>query len=69
FLLHLIDLNERFNFIKSQLRESGTKALSVDELNVFSNDKMIIFAILGLFYRLINKVLYRSDVLNKINLL
>ncbi|MGH2161927.1 AIPR family protein, partial [Enterococcus faecalis] len=55
FLLDLIDLNQRFNFIKSELRESGNKALSVDELNVFSNGKMIIFAILGLFYRLINK--------------
>ncbi|EGO6082664.1 MULTISPECIES: AIPR family protein [Enterococcus] len=69
FLLDLIDLNQRFNFIKSELRESGNKALSVDELNVFSNGKMIIFAILGLFYRLINKDLYRSELLNQINLL
>ncbi|WP_303220339.1 AIPR family protein [Enterococcus asini] len=65
FLYDLIDLNERFNTISSTLKGVEKNALNSEEMNVFSNGKMIIFAILGLFYRLVNHDLDRNELLNQ----
>lgn len=68
FLYDLIELNNRFDSISKSLKSNSENALTAEEMNVFSNGKMAIFAILGLFYRLVNRDLERSELLNTPNL-
>lgn len=62
FLLDLIDLYDRYHEIEKEYKHNG----SLDELQteILKNGKQIIFAILGVIYRLANNDILESD-LNK----
>lgn len=62
FLLDIIDLHERYRTIEKKLKQNNT--LSIAELDILQNGTQIIFALMGVLYRLVNDDTNETDLRN-----
>ena len=64
FILDLIDLKKRYDHIESKFKkqEWTKKKLSPENIEILKNGKQTIFALLGMLYRLVNKMITEEDI-------
>lgn len=60
FLKDLINLNDRYIHIEEKFK---TRGLSPQQLEILNNGKQILFALMGVFYRLTNRDITENDLL------
>jgi hypothetical protein len=65
FLYDLVDLNNRFDELINNIKSDSAirQKFRPDELDILSNSKTAIFAIMGMFYQLVNEDTEVSDII------
>ena len=62
FLLDLIDLYERYKLIENKCKADSS--LSVDEIAILKNGRQVLFALMGILYRIENHDITESNLKN-----
>ena len=65
FLLDLIDLYDRFKIIEKKYKQDNL--LAEIQLEILKNGRQVIFALMGVIYRLVNRDLKEADLYNNSN--
>lgn len=65
FLLDIINLYDRFKIIEKKFKHDNIlQNNKINELDILKNGTQVIFAILGVLYRLVNGDISENDLLN-----
>ena len=64
FLKDLVDLASRYSDIEKKFKTNENSGLDATQTEILKNGKQIIFAIMGMCYRLVNKDIQEFDLIN-----